>query len=85
MRARPTSVAVLGNAAELLPQLAAAVQNGGPRPHAVTDKLVGDDEARTIAGRVLARKKNSIPAQRVLFGDREILEKLEKEKNKVNK
>ena len=53
--------------------------------HSLPDKLVGDDEARTIAGRVLARKKNSIPAQRVLFGDREILEQLEKEKNKVNK
>lgn len=40
---RPTSVAVLGNAAELLPQLAAAAQSGGPRPHAVTDQTSAHD------------------------------------------
>lgn len=40
---RPTSVAVLGNAAEMLPQLAAAAQNGGPRPHAVTDQTSAHD------------------------------------------
>ncbi|HWP20261.1 MAG TPA: urocanate hydratase [Burkholderiaceae bacterium] len=40
---RPTSVALLGNAAELLPQFVERAKAGGPRPHAVTDQTSAHD------------------------------------------
>ncbi len=39
----PTSVGLLGNAAELLPQFVALAKGGGPRPHAVTDQTSAHD------------------------------------------
>ncbi len=39
----PTSVALLGNAAELLPQFVELAKRGGPRPHAVTDQTSAHD------------------------------------------
>jgi urocanate hydratase len=35
---RPVSVAVRGNAAELVPELARRMAEGGPAPHMVTDR-----------------------------------------------
>ncbi|WP_395137392.1 urocanate hydratase [Schlegelella aquatica] len=40
---KPTSVALLGNAAELLPQFVERARAGGPRPHAVTDQTSAHD------------------------------------------
>ncbi|MEW6098585.1 MAG: urocanate hydratase [Pseudomonadota bacterium] len=40
---QPTSVALLGNAAELLPQFVERARAGGPRPHAVTDQTSAHD------------------------------------------
>jgi urocanate hydratase len=40
---QPTSVGLLGNAAELLPQFAERARRGGPRPHAVTDQTSAHD------------------------------------------
>ncbi len=40
---QPTSVGLLGNAAELLPQFAERARLGGPRPHAVTDQTSAHD------------------------------------------
>lgn len=40
---QPTSVALLGNAADLLPQFVERARNGGPRPHAVTDQTSAHD------------------------------------------
>jgi urocanate hydratase len=39
----PTSVGLLGNAAELLPEFVRRAQAGGPRPHAVTDQTAAHD------------------------------------------
>lgn len=39
----PTSVGLLGNAAELLPEFVRIAKNGGPRPHAVTDQTSAHD------------------------------------------
>ncbi|MSR01143.1 MAG: urocanate hydratase [Gemmatimonadetes bacterium] len=39
----PTSVGLLGNAAELLPQFVDLAKRGGPRPHAVTDQTSAHD------------------------------------------
>lgn len=39
----PTSVGLLGNAAELLPDFVKIAQNGGPRPHGVTDQTSAHD------------------------------------------
>lgn len=39
----PTSVGLLGNAAELLPEFVKIAKNGGPRPHAVTDQTSAHD------------------------------------------
>ena len=39
----PTSVGLLGNAAELLPKFVELAKNGGPRPHAVTDQSSAHD------------------------------------------
>ena len=39
----PTSVGLLGNAAELLPRFVELAKNGGPRPHAVTDQTSAHD------------------------------------------
>lgn len=39
----PISVALLGNAAELLPEFVRMAENGGPRPHAVTDQTSAHD------------------------------------------
>jgi urocanate hydratase len=39
----PTSVGLLGNAAVLLPEFVKIAQNGGPRPHAVTDQTSAHD------------------------------------------
>ncbi len=39
----PTSVGLLGNAAELLPQFVELAKRGGPRPHAVTDQTSAHD------------------------------------------
>ncbi len=41
--AGPTSVGLLGNAAELLPRFVALARNGGPRPGAVTDQTSAHD------------------------------------------
>ncbi len=41
----PTSVGLLGNAAELLPAFAELARGGGPRPHAVTDQTSAHDLA----------------------------------------
>lgn len=40
---RPTSVGLLGNAAELLPRFVEIARQGGPRPHAVTDQTSAHD------------------------------------------
>jgi urocanate hydratase len=40
---KPTSVGLLGNAAELLPEFVRIAKNGGPRPHAVTDQTSAHD------------------------------------------
>jgi urocanate hydratase len=39
----PTSVGLLGNAAELIPEFARRAKAGGPRPHAVTDQTSAHD------------------------------------------
>lgn len=39
----PTSVGLLGNAAELIPQFAEIAKSGGARPHAVTDQTSAHD------------------------------------------
>jgi urocanate hydratase len=39
----PTSVGLLGNAAELLPEFERRAEAGGPRPHAVTDQTAAHD------------------------------------------
>ena len=39
----PTSVGLLGNAAELLPRFVQLAKSGGPRPHAVTDQTSAHD------------------------------------------
>ncbi|MBX3095407.1 MAG: urocanate hydratase [Fimbriimonadaceae bacterium] len=39
----PTSVGLLGNAAELLPEFVRRAESGGPRPHAVTDQTSAHD------------------------------------------
>lgn len=39
----PTSVGLLGNAAELMPQFVELAKSGGPRPHAVTDQTSAHD------------------------------------------
>ncbi len=39
----PTSVGLLGNAAELLPEFVKIAKNGGPRPHGVTDQTSAHD------------------------------------------
>jgi urocanate hydratase len=39
----PTSIGLLGNAAELLPEFARLARNGGPRPSAVTDQTSAHD------------------------------------------
>ena len=39
----PTSVGLLGNAAELLPKFVQLAKSGGPRPHAVTDQTSAHD------------------------------------------
>jgi urocanate hydratase len=39
----PTSVGLLGNAAELLPEFVRRAEAGGPRPHAVTDQTAAHD------------------------------------------
>ncbi len=41
----PTSVGLLGNAAELMPQFVDLARNGGPCPHAVTDQTSAHDLA----------------------------------------
>src|SRR5678810_664960 len=40
---RPISVGLLGNAAELLPELARRAAGGGPSPHMVTDQTSAHD------------------------------------------
>jgi urocanate hydratase len=40
---QPTSVGLLGNAAELLPRFVEIARGGGPRPHAVTDQTSAHD------------------------------------------
>jgi urocanate hydratase len=40
---KPTSVALLGNAAELMPRFVELARTGGPRPHAVTDQTSAHD------------------------------------------
>ncbi|MDI9635038.1 urocanate hydratase [Kamptonema cortianum] len=40
---QPTSVGLLGNAAELMPEFAKLAKSGGPRPHAVTDQTSAHD------------------------------------------
>ncbi|PMV15850.1 urocanate hydratase, partial [Pseudomonas sp. GW704-F2] len=39
----PTSVGLLGNAAELIPKFVAIAKSGGPRPSAVTDQTSAHD------------------------------------------
>lgn len=39
----PTSVGLLGNAAELLPEFVKIAKNGGPQPHGVTDQTSAHD------------------------------------------
>ncbi|MCB0825620.1 MAG: urocanate hydratase [Armatimonadetes bacterium] len=39
----PTSVGLLGNAAELMPEFARIAKEGGPKPHAVTDQTSAHD------------------------------------------
>lgn len=39
----PTSVGLLGNAAELMPRFVELAKSGGPRPHAVTDQTSAHD------------------------------------------
>jgi urocanate hydratase len=39
----PTSVGLLGNAAELMPEFVRMAQQGGPKPHAVTDQTSAHD------------------------------------------
>ncbi|MFZ5539848.1 MAG: urocanate hydratase [Pseudomonadota bacterium] len=40
---QPTSIALLGNAAELMPRFVEIARQGGPRPHAVTDQTSAHD------------------------------------------
>ncbi len=40
---QPTTIGLLGNAAELLPKFAELAKAGGPRPHAVTDQTSAHD------------------------------------------
>ncbi|MCX8114147.1 MAG: urocanate hydratase, partial [Burkholderiaceae bacterium] len=40
---QPTSIALLGNAAELMPRFVEIARAGGPRPHAVTDQTSAHD------------------------------------------
>ncbi|GAB4466039.1 MAG: urocanate hydratase [Burkholderiaceae bacterium] len=40
---KPTSIALLGNAAELMPRFVEIARAGGPRPHAVTDQTSAHD------------------------------------------
>jgi urocanate hydratase len=40
---QPTSIALLGNAAELMPRFVEIARNGGPRPSAVTDQTSAHD------------------------------------------
>ncbi len=42
---QPTSIALLGNAAELMPRFVEIARNGGPRPSAVTDQTSAHDLA----------------------------------------
>jgi len=42
---QPTSIALLGNAAELMPRFVEIARNGGPRPGAVTDQTSAHDLA----------------------------------------
>ncbi|MEI7575381.1 MAG: urocanate hydratase [Armatimonadota bacterium] len=39
----PTSVGLLGNAAEMMPKFVMLARNGGPKPHAVTDQTSAHD------------------------------------------
>jgi len=40
---KPTSIGLLGNAAELMPQFAEMARTGGPKPHALTDQTSAHD------------------------------------------
>ncbi|MFN3565023.1 MAG: urocanate hydratase [Burkholderiaceae bacterium] len=40
---QPTSIALVGNAAELMPRFVEIARRGGPRPHAVTDQTSAHD------------------------------------------
>ena len=67
--AGPTSVGLLGNAAELLPTFVALARNGGPRPGAVTDQTSAHDLVNGYlpAGWTVAQwqaARNGSPAER---------------------